>query len=738
MKKNTNYTEKLKTTFKDRFINFGNLLLATNVENPKNKLMQYVAYLLIVITVNFIVGKNLANIDYSWYSNVSIFLLVNINIILMLGLMLVIFRQVAKIIAESNSKVFGANLKLKLIAFTVMITVIPIVIFYFFAVTIVNSSINKWFDVQVDSALESSVSLMEDYHRLVQDSLINQSSLMASYISNNLKDINNKAELSLLFEEYIKRDIIDGIAIYNNENNLVVATNEVSEELSNTISNQYIQSVSQGNQEQGYQFNNNEQMYWAGLPIINPNSKLLGTLFVYKTVSESVVKDLDLIQSSKVKYRESTYFSYPIKNAYYLMLLLMALLVIFASIWGSVQFSGTITRPIEELAEASVEISKGNMHVSVEEQGSDEIKYLIQTFNSMTKQIDTHTRELHNKNEILSEVYSQVSHDKMYIDAMFKHVNSAVVLLSSNLEIIKANDKADSFISDNHLRDEKAISDVFYNFTSMNSDEYTENIELETNGEVRIYSTSISKLTQDDEEHVLLVLSDITDVLNSQRVSMWREIATNIAHEFKNPLTPIKLLAQRVKKRSAALQEPKIKEIISESMDTIVTEADGLLELVEDFNMFARLPQAKRVSIGLSEIMQDIKYLYTESYPNVNINIDIADDIMINADRSQIRRVTQNLISNAVSAVNQQGEINVSAHYTDEDNVIITIADNGVGIKGEDLPKIFTPYYTKRMGGTGLGLAIVKKIIDEHDGKISVESKIDVGTMFTLTIPKGR
>ncbi len=732
--------KKLANYAKEKLLTFIDLLLATKIEDSRRKVMQYSAYLLIVIIVNFFVGKNLANIDYAWYSNVSIFLLVNINIILMLMLMLVIFRNLAKLIAESRSKLFGANLKVKLVIFSITITVVPIVIFYFFAVTIVNSSINRWFDSQVDSALSSSVSLMEDYERMVRDNLLSQSNLISQVLSShNVSSSLNKQQLEQIFDGYINKELVDGIYIFNTKKDEILTNNYLNTRYLNDISKEYINSVLRGNHEQGYQFDNDQKIFWIGIPVDNnlTNDGIIkGAIFAYKMLPKDIVSDITMIQDSRHTYREGSFFSHPIRKAYYMMLLLMAMLVIFAGIWGSMLFSSSITKPIEELAEASVELSKGNMRVTVEEKGSDEIKYLIKTFNSMTKQLDTHTKELHSKNETLSEMFSQISRDKIYIDAIFKNVNSIVILLSHNLEVIKANDKADSFIVNKHLRSLININNAIQTFISSDEQEHIENIELTINNDTKIFSMILSKLIQDNEENILLVLSDITDMLNAQRISVWREIATNMAHEIKNPLTPIKLLAERVKKKSSSLQDNQFKGIISESMDTIITETDGLLELVEDFNLLARLPQAKRVDIDMARLILEVKLLYTESYPNVKINTHGDGEFKLKADRLQIKRVIQNLIVNAISAINQEGVIDISLNNTDK-NVIVTITDNGSGIKGEDIHKIFEPYYTKRSGGTGLGLAIVKKIIDEHEGKISVESIVDNGATFTITLPKG-
>ncbi|MBQ3034121.1 MAG: HAMP domain-containing protein, partial [Deferribacterales bacterium] len=598
----------------------------------------------------------------------------------------------------------------------------------------------KWFNNQVDTALTSSVKLIEDYHSMVRNELSEHSEFIAQVIlSNQLFNYSQKKSLTNILDLYVQSNLATGLQVYNKKGKSIFYKDLSDKNYLKLLSEKHLDNIIKGKTETGYDFFDGTYIYWIGLPIAvnNDKAKIQGVLFSYKAIPQKIADDIIIIQDSREKYRESEFFSYPVKKSYFMLLVMMSLLVIFVGIWGSIFFARKITKPIEALADASVEISKGNLDVEVTERGGDEISYLIRTFNHMVKLINMHNKELHSKNEALSEMYNQISMDNMYIDAILRNVDAAILLLSYDMKILKANSRADILLSHNKEQIDDVIKDDMEGFVSSEETEFFKNTELTVNDEKRLFSISVSKISSDGNDHqMLLVITDITDIVNAQRISLWKEVATRIAHEVKNPLTPIKLLAERVKKRSFDLSEIDTKRIIQESMDTIVTETDNLLELVEDFNLFARLPKTKKYPVEISGLVKGVLSLYTDTYPNIEFVYSGEEGVFINGDTLQIRRVIQNLVSNAISAIEQSGQITIEVNSSNNNTVEIHVKDTGTGIKPNDISKIFDPYFSKRSGGTGLGLAIVKKIIEEHSGSIDVESS-SKGKNFTIVLPRG-
>lgn len=713
--------------------NITNLLTSSSINNPKRTLSKYLLYLFLVIGINFIVGKNITNVNYAWYTNVSIFLLVNLNVVIILFIMLMIFRIIAKIIAERNDKKFGSRLKGKLILFSMIISVIPSFFIFTFAVTVINVAINKWFNAQIDYSLSSSLNILKDYEGLMIDTLnLNVISLL------DISD-DNDVEVIDLLDTYIENDVFSGAGVYDINDKKVTYANRdeinnsedtVDKNISSILST-YLDSMLLYEKDNGIDQFNNKSFYWLSYPLDDGSF-----LIAYKLIPSSIEFDISNINILKSIHSESKYFSYPVKNSYLMLMVVLFLIVVFSALWGSVLFANSITKPIEELADASVLISGGNLDIKVNSTGGSEISYLIDTFNNMTSKLKEHTNELNSKNVILSETYNQILIDKMYIDAIFKNVSSMIILMKKDLTILEMNKKADLFIASSEEYFQKDILSEISEFLKIDDKQMISNISFTVDGKSKIYLMNISSIFTLEEEQLLIVLDDVTDIVTSQRFKVWKEVATRIAHEVKNPLTPIKLMAERVNKRIAILEDTEIKGIVTMSMDTIVSEVESLLELVEEFSFFAKEKVSHKVAINLGDEILNTVYLYERSYPNVKFNYNFDKDYLMSiyGDRLQIKRILQNLITNSISAMNESGEITITLEELATE-IVMTFDDTGGGILEKDISNIFNPYFSKRSGGTGLGLAIVKKVIDEHQGSIEAQN-LDNGARFIIKVPK--
>lgn len=486
-----------------------------------------------------------------------------------------------------------------------------------------------------------------------------------------------------------------------------------------------------------YEFVGNDQIYWVGHPIFSNknNNIVIGALFIYKLVPVNEADKVTKILDSYNNYRQTKFFAEPVKNSYKILLVLMTLLVVFAGIWGSLVYAKSITKPIELLAAASVEVSKGNLNTEVEVHGDDELAFMTRAFNSMVKRLKMHNDELNLKNEKLSEMFMQIARDNQYIDSIFKNVKSAIFYYTSRLEPLKTNDYAEEILkhAETDFNDNVLIPASV--FVGTDEREFEFQIEMMISGEIRTMTANITKIYDHEgkAENLVIVLDDITDLLNFQRVNIWKEIATRIAHEIKNPLTPIKLTAERVRKKTSAGDDSQ--EFIMGSMEIIIKEVEGLQTLVNEFNMFARLPELKKAVFPFCNFLEEVASFYTFSHPNVLIDID-CEDVDMYGDRAQLKRVFINLVNNSIDAMeNEEGYIKISA-VENQDKLRIIYEDSGKGIPQEDLNRIFIPYFSKKPDGTGLGLAIVKKIIEVHNGSVTVESEYGKYTRFIMEFYK--
>lgn len=719
---------KLLNIIKEKLINFIKFLTSSSGD-AKSNLRKYLIYFIIVIIVNIIAGKNITHMGYPWYSNVSMFLLLNINIILVIVLLLLIFRNLVKILSEQRG-----TLKIKLLTFSLAVTILPVSIIFIYSSQLLTDEINKWYNRQVDSIVSKATVFIDDYRIHEQKQLDNYISFFSSYLDDN--NLYNKNIIDNYINNicrYVYTDVLNDIVVFDSKGEIILKCN-------NTGNNYLLEKLLTHKQEllkdkYVYGFDDiGRGIHWGGSYSQNSNN---GGFLIMQQTSKAVFDDLSGMQDDLKMYNQNLYFANPVKNSSILQLLQISLLLLFSSIWISMLFARSITKPIEELAKASKKISSGNFDVIVKEFTGGEIGDLVSAFNSMTTKLKEYTTELSSKNVVLSEMFEQISRDNTYIDAIFKNVDSSIMLLSNEMQILKSNIKADLFISKYRSIYNSLILEKVKDFMGSDKSEQAENIEVLDKDENKLFIMNLSKIVLREEEQVLILLGDVTDIVDAQKVALWKDIATRIAHEVKNPLTPIKLMAERVKRKADKMNDISSREVISESMDIIITEADNLKELIEEFNMFARLPKADKHDVNLLSLLKDTVSLYRETYSSIEFVVSCSPEIEILCDRLQLRRVFQNIISNAVYIIgNEKGIINIEVLEIN-DKIEIVIKDSGKGIDEKDIPNLFKPYFSKRQGGTGLGLAIVRKIVEEHSGTITAGNNETGGAYFKILLPRG-
>jgi two-component system nitrogen regulation sensor histidine kinase NtrY len=604
--------------------------------------------------------------------------------------------------------------------------------------SIINKTIDKWFDSQIEMALKSSVELYKDYQQQMEGEVVQQVKIISQLIASKGFIYNeNFPMLKDFAKDAIASRRVDGILIYN-ALKIVVLNDDTSDVLFKNISNNDIDKVLESRAEAFKKIISNEyeQIYISGFPIFVNNNQV-GAIFIYKKIPYNQLYKASKILESYNNYKQLKVFSQPIKHSYKILLFLMTMLVSFAGIWGSIVYSRSITDPLEKLLLAYREVENGNLNIYLEKSGDDEVAKLIESFNHMVGRLKEHTEELNAKNRALSEMFIQITKDNQYIDTIFKNVGAAIFLFDSKLKALKINHAAKVFIDDKNRLNDKIASHI-RDFVRSSYNEKTIQLEIQLGNEIKTYSIGMTKLYDEEKrlENVIVVIDDISDVVYVQRVNIWRDIATRMAHEIKNPLTPIKLNAERIYKKAKDLEDEKLKSIVLEGMETIITEVSELQKLVAEFNDFARLPALKKEKINICELINSAIGIFKDVHPDVVFAVHCESDLVVNADKNQLKRVFVNLVTNSIHAINGKGLVSITVTEF-ESYVEIVVADNGHGIPKDELGKIFLPYFSKKPDGTGLGLAIVKKIIDEHNGKIYANSVEGEWTKIIIELPKG-
>lgn len=681
-------------------------------------------------------------------NNILIFVIININVILLLLILYLLVRNLVKLFFERKSRILGARLKTKLVAAFVSLSLIPTLLLFSFSVAFISNSIEDWFSAPVEKTLEGAEQISRSFNRAKSDEAIYH----ASQISNNIKErklINQNRLNSLRW--YLKAKVAEyrlgSIEVFSQKQNVLAAAvhPDLSADLFSLPESSLIKDGLMGKKTSIIQTIGKGDMIRGVSPIYSTwkEDDIVGAAVVTYYIPYRLVAKMTDISNSYKEYRQLKIVKYPVKMSYLMTLLMVTLLIIFTAIWFGLYLAKGITVPIQELAEGTNEVANGNLDFKIDLESGDEIGTLVSSFNKMTEDIKLSKRRLEKSN-------LDLENRRRYIEIILRSVTAGVISVDKLGKISTINRSAEEMIG---VKGEeilgksyKKVAGRYYRemIKSMVKDAFASGgtIERETKltlkGENVTLLISLSILRDERNNYLgmVMVFDDLTELIKGQRAATWREVARRIAHEIKNPLTPIQLSAQRLQKRFGDKVDDET-DIFRECTSTIISQVDELKALVNEFSSFARLPAANPVATNIEEIIKEVLFLYSEAHKDVDFRIDIPGGIpLLNLDQNQIKRVFINLLENAVEALETEGRVEITArHYPAESKVEITVADNGTGIAIQDKNRLFEPYFSTKKGGTGLGLAIIDTIMKDHKASIRVKDNIPRGTRFMLEFP---
>jgi two-component system nitrogen regulation sensor histidine kinase NtrY len=468
-----------------------------------------------------------------------------------------------------------------------------------------------------------------------------------------------------------------------------------------------------------------------------------GVLVVELALPRIISERAERIKELYEDYVRIESFKEPLRFNYILILGFLTLMLVFTGLWVSLKISRGITTPIQSLAMATERIASGDLNVQVTTHSEDEIGLLITSFNQMVKQ-------LKDSNDSLEKAYVESDKRRLFLENILENINSGVIFLSNDGEIITINRAACSILNvrqeDWTGRDYRnliaalASEDLSALAGEMEGKEIREikrEIKVNVNGRItllRVYISGIRESYTAKALGMLVVFHDLTEIIKAQKVITWQEIARRLAHEIKNPLTPIKLSTERLIKKWQNRDED-FDAVFEKSTKTIISEVESLRKLVDVFSRYGKMPEVHKAPANLKEMITAAVDLY-KGFKDVEIKIATPETMPpVPLDGEQFKRVFVNIIDNAIKAMDSRGVIDISVRLNSEDKIIIDIADNGPGIRNEEKEKLFLPYFSGRKGGTGLGLAIANKIVVDHEGRILVRDNVPQGSIFTIEIP---
>jgi len=440
----------------------------------------------------------------------------------------------------------------------------------------------------------------------------------------------------------------------------------------------------------------------------------------------------------------------PLAGVYLSFFLMLTLMILVGATWMGLYLAKRITRPVQMLATAADEIGAGHLDHRVQAEADDEFGSLIDAFNRMAGELAASRRRLERSAIDLERTHVEVESRRRYVETILDRLATGVVSVDVVGSIRTWNAAASRLLGiDQRVAglpvssvlgspDLKPLAIAIDEAARRRQDPRPQEVSITREGREVHLAVMTTPLKRDDDttDGVVVVFDDVSPLIRAQKVAAWREVARRLAHEIKNPLTPIQLSAERLRRHFGQAPEAT-RRLVEECTATIVGEVESLKGLVDEFSQFARMPAPRAVSVDLHGLLEDALSLYRGLLADVEIRTHFGEGLpRVTVDPEQFRRVILNLVDNAIEAMDRKGAIDIETCHDAKNNIVrVVVADNGPGIPAAERDKLFLPYYSTKQRGSGLGLAIVRRIVAEHGGSIDVTDNVPRGTRFAIELP---
>jgi len=709
--------------------------------------------LVVLLTAVYSLLQRTEEFSWQYVTNTVLFSFLGVvNLILILSLLVILFRNLIKLLIERHRNILGSRFRTKLVFTVLGLCLIPSVLLFAAALSIIERSLDRWFSSPVEKISEDARTVVDAFYE-------EQKRRTRMYATDIAEEIGatgilaaGRPELLAAMEDALRVRRLDLVSVYKGSDQpLTVAHPRTPVHDLNPIPAEILKRGLEGNPFSWQVPVGPGQLVVSGAPIMARGGQgvegvaLAGT-YVRKNFSAVTAR----LAGNVDAYRQLRLQKTNIKRVYKWGFGLITLLILVSGTWVGLYLARGITVPIQRLAEATREISTGNLDYRVELDPADELGILVSSFNRMTRELKSNRETIEDSNKQLHARNAQLEERRRYIETVLESIPSGVVSLDGEGKVSTINRAARRILRFEGGRDPQGLlySELFgreslaevgaliprllgSHGTSLNRE-----FHISLDGQPLSLSVTFSPLDLGDGQGLMIVVEDITSLIKAQKVAAWREVARRIAHEIKNPLTPIQLSAQRILKKWRENADD-LDEAVEQGATTIVEEVKTLKSLVNEFSGFARMPASRPTEANLHEIIDAAVGLYEGTHQGVSFETDYDRDLPpVRLDKEQMKRVFINLIDNALQAMGRKGEISIGTRYLSELQMMqVEVSDDGPGIAAEDKEKLFLPYFSTRKRGTGLGLAIVNRIISDHHGYIRVEDNRPRGTKFIIDLP---
>lgn len=674
--------------------------------------------------------------------------LLNLNFFLLLLVLFIVTRNGVKLLLERRRKVLGSKLRTRLVLAFISLSLIPTVLMFLVSVKFVQTSVEYWFKVQVEDSMEQALDLAEDFYRTAQTKLQDRAEIMEGTIREKEFKWGGRGMDDYLAEKFAEHRLYI-LAVINPDL---------------TFQNQHVdpslESVWPEIRERA------EQELRAGSfdPIMMPTPEN-DLIIVFKAVDEGETGHLLLADAigkgvhHKIRqvinglneYQKLKNLKSPWTMTLYMTLGVMTMLIILGAIWFGFRLAKELSAPVQALAAGTERVARGDLSVRLEDQSDDELGFLVQSFNRMTGDLKDSRARVDTYNRRLSQQNRELQQRGRYIEALLNNITSGVISMDPEGRIGTVNRAAQeilgvepAFLVGKNVMDllsgelATMMAEAVEQMRADPVSQWQRQLDMAVGGLQRSLLVNVVSLVTEEGEAagVVAVFEDITELEKMQRMAAWREVARRIAHEIKNPLTPIKLSAQRLmRKFGEDVEDPAF----NDCTQLIVNQVERIQQMVTQFSAYAKLPEVTPRADLLAPILEEVVAMFENTHRDIKWSLEFDNAVVeFPFDREAVRKVLINLFANATEVLDGRDDAAVAVtagHDRLRGLITVDVADNGPGLSTEEQTRLFEPYFSKKKGGTGLGLTIVRSIIGDHRGRIHVGSSESGGTVFHIELP---
>jgi len=684
------------------------------------------------------------------------------NLMMLVALVFVLARNIVKMVVERRRALPFARFRAKLVAVLLGMTLIPAVLVLIVGSELIRNSVDRWFNAPMEDVLSSANAIAGDYYaeqqRLVSAHAVRAARLLAS------TDLTNPAPIREAMVADVALERIHLIEVYRVDAGdasglrVIPVAAVVGQSLPREYTRASADRLAERTAIAGTEARAIEPLATRGelirtaMPIrSSPNGPVRGVVIASEYLTSQFAARARRMTHAYEQYQQLRVLKRPLAGVYQSFFLMLTLMILVSATWMGLYLAKRVTRPIQSLATAAAEIGAGHLEHRVEAETRDEFGSLVDAFNRMADDVEANRRRLEESAVDLERRHRDVEGRRRYVETILDRIATGVIAIDAAGRIRTWNSAASRLLGvDARVAglpaatvfgstELQSMATLIEDAARPRSEPRPHDVSVTCDGRELHLSVMATPLRRDDGEPdgVVVVFDDVSPLIRAQKVAAWREVARRLAHEIKNPLTPIQLCAERIRRHFGAAPEPT-RALIDECTTTIVGEVESLKGLVDEFSQFARMPAPRAVPSDLHALIDEVLGLYTGLFADeVRIRRQYAASLpRVPVDPEQMRRVIINLVDNAIEAMDRRGTIDIETQHDPSNALVrVVVCDDGPGIPAAERDKLFLPYYSTKRRGSGLGLAIVRRIVAEHGGSIDVADNHPRGTRFTIELP---